>query len=140
MEWTPESFGVERFSPQLGFTIKGEHLILTYINAGVYVFPEQFERFDHVYVEEADQEEGHGKYIFACTALMDTLSEEGFPTYSLPFPSENDIEAYAKCMNQNPEWAAEQETKFREKEVALKMGELAVNIDDEIADWQKQNP
>ena len=105
MENSPESkpswFEIQRSSPQVRFEILGVSYVVNYMNCAVYTFPEKYEIFNHVYIDNPENPDGEGTYIFNTPDLLEGLQGYLFPNYMLPYPSEPDVEAYIKCEMQD---------------------------------------
>lgn len=86
----PNWFDIKRESPELEAKIEGRLFLFNYFNTHVYVYPIEFDNFNHVY----HMPEQHPIYIFGAQVLMDELVEHDFPMSFEPWPSPDDVEAY----------------------------------------------
>ena len=57
MESPPEWFRIERSSPRLSFEISGTKYTVDYGNCSLYLFPNDFSQFNHIYIQNESLEE-----------------------------------------------------------------------------------
>ena len=87
----PHWFNINRQSPDYVVSYKDKQFTFTYHNTKIFIFPVEFEQFNHIYHEVSDE---HGVYIFGAEDLMDDLHAYGWPMDYSPWPSELDVEAF----------------------------------------------
>lgn len=103
-EVSPEWFKIPRKSPAINVEVGEFRFRATYNNTSIYVFAEPWAFLNHVFVisNPEDEEEG-GNYIFNSPDLIQVLIENDFPAHWMPFPSNQDLEAYVALETQELE-------------------------------------
>jgi hypothetical protein len=87
----PDWFEIPRETPIVNICINGSEVSLSYADTAIYKYPKGLEHFNHVYIQDMG-------YLFGFDDFVEKLEEQGFPRCELPFPSDEDVEAFIKCV------------------------------------------
>lgn len=90
---------IERKSPQVLVRLMAREAILTYFNTRLYMFSEDYEDFNHIYLSD-EKQQINPTFLFHSDELMGQLSEQGFTTTTAVYPDDVDVQVYIQYQSE----------------------------------------